>query len=387
MVLKLKLKKKLIILLIPAMMFLFALSAGVSAEPTNLGLQVEGAILIEANTGQVIYEQDPHTRWAPASVTKIMTMLIALEAVNEGKASLDDIVLASDFACSFGGSQVYLEPGEKFTLHEMLIAIAVGSANDASVAVAEHISGSYEAFIETMNAKARELGMENTNFVNTHGLDDENHYTSAYDMAQASKYLINKYPEVLEYTGMKLYVFREEPLLELYNTNKLLWWYEGADGLKTGFTSTAKRNLASTVMRDGLRLIGVVMGVEQKHGHFRESMKLYNYGFSQFSFNMLYDKGQEVVQLPVSKGEIDQISVIAQNPVGFIIKKGEKAEPEVVLELPEILAAPLEQGQAVGEIIILHNGQEVAREKLVVPFGVKRASLWEQIIKLTKEIY
>jgi D-alanyl-D-alanine carboxypeptidase (penicillin-binding protein 5/6) len=383
----LKLKKEIIIVLITAMMFLLALTAGVSAEQTNLDLQVEGAILIEANTGQVIYEQDPHTRWAPASVTKVMTMLIALEAVKEGKASLDEIVLASDFACSFGGSQVYLEPGEKFTLHEMLIAIAVGSANDASVAVAEHISGSYEAFVETMNAKARELGLENTNFVNTHGLDDENHYTSAYDMAQVSKYLINNYPEVLEYTGMKFYVFREEPLLELYNTNKLLWWYEGADGLKTGFTSTAKRSLAATVMRDGLRLIGVVMGVEEKHGHFRESMKLYNYGFSQFSFNMLFDKGQEVVQLPVSKGEIDQISVIAQNYVGFIIKKGEKIEPEVVLELPEILAAPLEQGQVVGEIIILHHGQEAAREKLVVPFGVKQASFWKQLLKLTKQIY
>jgi D-alanyl-D-alanine carboxypeptidase (penicillin-binding protein 5/6) len=383
----LKRKKKIITLLFAAKIFLFALSAGVSAEQTNLNLQVEGAILIEANTGQVIYEQDPHQRWAPASVTKVMTMLLAMEAVKEGKATLNDIVLASEFACSFGGSQVYLEPGEKFTLHELLIAVAVGSANDASVAVAEHISGSNEAFVEAMNAKARELGLENTNFVNTHGLDDENHYTSAYDMAQISKYLLNNYPEILQYTGMKFYVFREEPLLELYNTNKMLWWYEGTDGLKTGFTSTAKRSLASTVKREGLRLIGVVMGVEQKHGHFRESMKLYNYGFSQFKFNKLFDKGQEVKQLPVSKGEVDQISVVAQDPVGFMSKKGEKVEPEIILELPEVLAAPLQQGQTVGEIIIRQSGYELARVKLVVPFEVKRATLWRQLNKLTKQVY
>ena len=378
--------KKIFCLFLCLTLFL-TISGAAIAEKPSLELKTEGAILIEATTGEVIYEQNPHVQWAPASVTKVMTMLLAIEAVKQGKVSLDDMVLASDFACSFGGSQVYLEPGEKFTLHEMLLAIAVGSANDGSVSVAEHIAGSYESFVKAMNDKAKELGLENTNFVNTHGLDDEQHYTSPYDMVIISRYLINNYPEILDYTGVKMHVFREEPLLELYNTNKLLWWYDGADGLKTGFTSSAKRNLASTVKKDGLRLIAVVMGVEEKHGHFRESIKLYNYGFSQFAFKCLYEEGQEVLTIPVSKGLVDQIGIIAENKVGYVIRKGEKDDGHIVLEVPQILEAPIEKGQVVGQIVVMRDNKEVARGNLVAPHAVEKASYWRQMLKLLSKVY
>ncbi|MDW7673039.1 MAG: D-alanyl-D-alanine carboxypeptidase family protein [Bacillota bacterium] len=380
-------KRKKHISIILAILLLVALGVPAFGEQTSLALDVEGAILIEATTGQVVYEQDPHVRWAPASVTKVMTMLLALEAVKEGKVSLEDQVVASEYACSYGGSQLYLEPGEKFTLHEMLLGIAVGSGNDASVAVAEHISGSHEAFIADMNSKVKELGLENTNFSNSHGLDAENHYTSAFDMAQISRYLYTNYPEILEYTSTKHYTFREEPLLELHNTNKLLWWYDGADGFKTGFTSTAKRSLSSTVMRDGLRFIGVVLGAEQKHGHFRESMKMYNHGFSQFTFNKIHELGEEIAVVPVSKGEVEDISVVAEETVGFVIRKGEKEDVRVELSLPKILEAPLEKGQVVGEIIIYQQDQEVARENLIVPFEVKKATFWKQLFRLSDGLY
>ena len=216
----------------------------------DLKLDCEGAILIEAQTGKILYESNPHKKWYPASMTKIMTLILAFEAVQDGKVSLDDQVTASEYACSFGGTQVWLEPGEKFSLKEMLIAIAVGSANDCSVAVAEHIAGSETAFARMMTERAKELGAQNTNFVNSHGLHDDNHYTTPYDLAQMARHAVTL-PQLLEMTSMKEYLFREEPELLLYNTNKLLWWFEGTKGLKTGTTDAAKRNLTAAVEKTG----------------------------------------------------------------------------------------------------------------------------------------
>lgn len=378
--------KKLFARFLLVSVLVFAISGAAVAEQPKLEIDGEGAILLDVSTGDVLFEQDPHVQWKPASVTKVMTLLLALEAVNEGRVDLEDMVVASEYASSFGGSQLYLEPGEKFSLHEMLIGIAVGSGNDASVAVAEHISGSNEAFVDEMNNKVKELGLENTHFVNTHGLDEDEHYTSAYDMAQISRYAVVNYPEILEYTGMKFHVFREEPLLELFNTNKMLWWFEGTDGLKTGFTSAAKRNLASTVERDGLRLLAVVLGVEAKHGHFRESMKLYQYGFSQFAFNKVADKGEELAEIPVGKGEADSVPVIPARDVGFVIKKGADKEVEIELELPNQVTAPIEKGQKVGEIVVIQEGKEMAREDLVASYSIERGSFWRQLLKVGKKV-
>jgi D-alanyl-D-alanine carboxypeptidase (penicillin-binding protein 5/6) len=231
-------------------------------------LEADSAILIEARTGQVLYDKNSHQAQAPASVTKLMTLAVAFEAIENGKGELSDKVVTSENAWRLGGSQIYLEPGEEMTLEELLIAIAVGSANDACVAVAEHLFGTHEEFVEVMNEKARELGLKNTHFVNSYGLPAEGHYSSPYDMAQISRYAL-RFPKLLEMTSIKEYDLRGGEF-HLYNTNKLLWWYKGADGFKTGWTNEARYCLASTAERDGLRLIAVVFGSPQRHGNFRQ---------------------------------------------------------------------------------------------------------------------
>ena len=254
--------------------------------------EATSAILMDAASGQILYEKEAHKELPPASVTKIMTLLVAADAVASGKVKLTDIVTASENASKLGGSQIYLKPGETFTLEQMLIAIAVGSANDACVAVAEHINGTHEAFVEEMNNKALALGLKNTHFVNAYGLPAEGHYTSAYDLAVISKEALN-YPLVRKLSSMKEYDLRDGKF-KLWNSNKLLWWYPGADGFKTGWTNEAKYCLASTVERNGLRLICVVMGVPQVGGHFAESMKIYNYGFAKYEFKLFAPVAQSL---------------------------------------------------------------------------------------------
>lgn len=348
-------------------------------------LEAKGAILVDAETGQVLYEQDADVKWYPASVTKVMTLLLALEAVHNGSVAFDEKVTATEYACSFGGSQVWLEPGEKFTLKKILLAIAVGSANDASVALAEHISGSNEAFVELMNKKAAELGAQNTRFANAHGLHDPNHYTSARDMAIISRYAL-RYPEMLELTKIKEYTFREQPKLVLWNTNKLLWWYPGTDGIKTGTTSEAGRSLASTVERDGLRLIGVVLGVNKPKGHFSESIKLYNYGFSKYGYKQFFAPGDIVTQVKVAKGETDLLAVVPLKRVGATIEKAKGSKHiDFSVEVPVSVTAPTTKGQKIGHIVIRANGEEISRMDLVAMEDVARGSLWRQIIKVFED--
>ncbi|KKM08893.1 hypothetical protein SY88_22495 [Clostridiales bacterium PH28_bin88] len=347
----------------------------------ELNLKAKGVILMDADSGQILYEQDADARWYPASVTKVMTLLLALEAVEEGRACLDDTVIASEYACSFGGSQVWLEPGEKFPLEQMLIAVAVGSANDASVAVAEHIAGSEEAFVEMMNQKAKKLGATNTHFTNPHGLHNDEHYTSARDMALISRYAL-RYPKMLELTAIKEYTFREEPKLVLWNTNKLLWWYPGTDGLKTGTTSEGGRSLASTVEREGLRLIGVVMGVDYAKGHFSESMKLYNYGFARFGFKQFFAPTDIVQHIPVAKGDRDSLPVVPARKVGAMVPKGKGEGLVTRIELPPMVTAPVAQGQRVGEVVVLRDNQELSRVDLLAAETVGRGSLLREVGKV-----
>jgi D-alanyl-D-alanine carboxypeptidase (penicillin-binding protein 5/6) len=249
----------------------------------EVDIKAESAILIEAKSGDIIHELNVDKKWYPASMTKLMTLAVVLDLLEKGQVDLNERVVTSENAASYGGAQLYLEPGEEFTLDDMLKAIIIGSANDASVAVAEHIAGSEQAFAELMNEKAKEIGALNTHFVNSHGLHDENHYTTAKDMALIGQYSL-RFPKTLEYTSMQHCEFRKEPATERYSLNKLLWWYPGTDGFKTGTTSAAKRNFVGTVERDGLRLISVVMGVDEPNGHFRETMKLFNHGFANYIF-------------------------------------------------------------------------------------------------------
>ncbi|WP_227766068.1 D-alanyl-D-alanine carboxypeptidase family protein [Zhaonella formicivorans] len=350
-------------------------------------LNAEGAILIEAESGQVLFEQDANKPWYPASITKTMTLALALEAVEKGKVKLSDIVQASENACSYGGSQVWLDPRDQFTLDQMLIAIAVGSANDASVAVAEHIAGTEENFVRQMNAKAKELGCTNTNFVNAHGLHDDNHYTSPADMAKIARYALS-FPKILEYTSIKHYKFREAPKeLILDNTNKLLWRYPGTDGLKTGTTSQAKRNLVSTVQRDNLRLIAVVMGADQKGGHFAESIKLYNWAFSQFGYKQFFGKGQVAAHTKVSKGVVGEIPLIAARKVGALMNKDQESKIETKAIIPDYIPAPVKKGQKVGEIQILQDGKIINKVDLLAKDSVAKATYWQLLKRTWRKVF
>jgi D-alanyl-D-alanine carboxypeptidase (penicillin-binding protein 5/6) len=380
------LKKRVIpIILVVISLFLFTQTALATSTP-DLAIKGEACILVDGVTGQVLYEQNQDKKWYPASITKIMTMILALESVESGKASLDDPVETSEYAADMGGSQVYLYPGETRTLHEMLIAIAVGSGNDASVAVGEYLAGSNDEFIKMMNEKAKEIGMKNTNFVNCHGLHDENHYTSAADMAKLAFYALSV-PKFLDYTSIYEYDFRPEPKpLKLWNTNRLLKWYDGTDGMKTGSTSAAKRNLVCTVERNGLRLISVVLGVDVVNGHFTETMKLMNYGFNRFEFAGLYQSGDKIANVRVGKGKIDTVDAVAAKNVGITKMKGEEIQLDTRLDVKNYIEAPLKKGDKLGEVVVLKQGQEVNRVDLLVAQDVEKCGFFRQFVKMLRTV-
>ncbi|WP_338823271.1 D-alanyl-D-alanine carboxypeptidase DacF [Moorella humiferrea] len=359
-----------------------------SEAAAALNLDAKGAVLMDPQTGEILWEKNAHARYFPASMTKLMTMVVAMDMVANGQAQLDEPVQTSERAESFGGSEVFLAAGETFPLEQMLIAIAVASANDAAVAVAEHLAGSEEAFVAMMNAKAQELGLKDTHFANCHGLHDEQNYTSAYDMAVIARYAL-KYPKIREWTSIKRYTFRKEPLSILDNTNKMLYWYPGTDGFKTGFTDAAGLNLVSTVEREGLRLIAVVMGVETPNGHFTDSMKLYNWAYKQWAFQRLYDQGQVVATVPVGKGRLEQVNAVAAAPIGARVSrirgKGEKVRAEV--EIPPILNAPIKKGQKIGQVTVYRDTVAVDHVDLLTAEEVSRASLGQEVVRVMRAVF
>ena len=354
-----------------------------------LGAEIEteatSAILMDAASGQILYEKEAHKELPPASVTKLMTLLVAADAVASGKVKLTDIVTASENASKLGGSQIYLKPGETFTLEELLIAIAVGSANDGCVAVAEHIDGTHEAFVEEMNRKAQALGLKNTHFVNAYGLPAQGHYTSAYDLAVISREALN-YPLVRKLTSMKEYDLRDGKF-KLWNTNKLLWWYPGADGFKTGWTNEAKYCLASTVERNGLRLICVVMGVPQVRGHFAESMKIYNYGFAKYEFKQFAPAAQKQGVVKVHKGTEDEVIALTEKPLGATVEKGKDKNLWVETKLNPDISAPIQKGQKLGEVLLYRNDQLQSSINLIADHAIAKAGLVEQITRTLKGVF
>jgi serine-type D-Ala-D-Ala carboxypeptidase (penicillin-binding protein 5/6) len=364
----------LVISLVPAP----ALAAEVDTEAVS-------AILMDANSGQVLFEKEVHKQLPPASVTKLMTLLVAVEAVNNGKVKLTDKVTTSENAWKLGGSQIYLEPGESFSLEQMLIAISAGSANDACVAVAEHISGTHEAFVEEMNNKAKELGLKDTHFVNAYGLPAQGHYTSAYDLAKIGQYAL-RYPLILKLTSIKEYDLREGKF-KLYNTNKLLWWYRGADGFKTGWTNEASYCLASTVERDGFRLIAVVMGVPKPRGHFAESMKIFNWGFAKYQFKELAPANARQGVVSVKKGAEEQIDAVTPARFGVVTEKGKDKDYWVESKVVDGVVAPVQKGQKLGELI-LHKGNEVvAKSDLVAAKPIAKANIVQEMKKVFEGVF
>lgn len=356
-------------------------------EKNNLPLDTiaETAVLMDYSSGQILLEKNMHANRPMASVTKLMTMLLICEAESQGKIKVNDKIVASEHACSMGGSQIFLEPGEEFTMKEMLISIATGSANDASVAMAEAIAGSEEAFVAQMNEKAKELGLKNTHFSNPTGLPVENHHTSAYDMAQVLRQCL-RYPLFREVSSIYEHDLRGGEF-KLWNTNKLLKWYPGADAGKTGWTNEAKYCLAASAKRDGLRLVSVVLGCPMPKTHFQETIKLFNYGFAKYKAVNLADAGQVVGEIEIGKGEAEKLKVITKDPVGLVVTKGHEKNVKGKINLPDKVDAPVKRGQVLGSYVITKDGQEVQKVDLVAQKDVSKASALKLLNKMLDRVY
>lgn len=348
----------------------------------------KSAILMDSDTGTIIYEKEAHKRLPPASITKIMTMLLVMEALDQGDIKLSDMVRTSEYAASMGGSQIFLEAGEEMSVEDLLKGVAIASGNDASVALAEHIAGTEEAFVKRMNEKAKQLGMKNTHFVNCNGLPDENHYSTAFDIALMSRELL-KYEAITKYTGIYQDYLRKDTdnPFWLVNTNRLVRFYEGVDGLKTGYTSEAKFCLATTAKRDQMRAIAVVLGEPTSRDRNEEVARMLDYAFNHYQSHPIYKKGETIRQVRVDKGKQTMLNVVTSQRLSLFTKKGENPEDyERKMILSEPIVAPVQKGQVLGEIVIMSEGKELSRVDLVAESSVEKAGLWDLIKRTTKNI-
>ena len=350
----------------------------VPCQAEELASQAKAAILIEAKTRDVLFTKSEHERMYPASTTKIMTMILIFEALNEGSLQLDEMIHTSAYAASMGGSQVYLEENEVLPLSDMLKTIAVSSANDCCVAVAEHIAGSSEAFVDMMNKKASELGLKDTHFVNCTGLHDENHYTSAYDLAMMAAYLVEiGQDQLFDLTSLYDAYIREDTDQKfwLVNTNKALNPSQGIDGLKTGFTKEAGYCLVLTGQRDGLRMIAVVLNEEDPKVRNAEATALLESGLAQYTTTTLYRAGDVVTEMDVKHGRVSSVPVISAEDIQVPYPKTETYEPDYAIEIDRG-EAPLYTGEVVGYLKLMNEEATVARYPLIVNQDVERISYW-----------
>lgn len=345
------------------------------ANSNTLNLESGGAVLIEQTTGQVLYNHNMHEKLRPASVTKVMSILLIMEAVDSGQITLQDKVPCSENAAGMGGSQIWLEVGEELTVDEMLKSICVVSANDCTVAMAEYLCGSEEAFVSKMNERAKELGMNDTTFKNCHGIDEDGHLTSAYDIALMSRELLNNHPTILNYTTIWMDTLRDGES-ELVNTNKLIRNYKGATGLKTGSTSVALYNLSASATRDGMSLIAVILKAPTTKICFSEAQKLLDYGFNNYEFKSLAVRGNVLKEADVTKGVTSKVNLIIENDVGILLKKGEYKNVSQTINLDENISAPVYEGQKVGEIVFTLNNQEVGRTNIIAEKTVEKKTFF-----------
>ncbi|MDR4948468.1 D-alanyl-D-alanine carboxypeptidase family protein [Neobacillus cucumis] len=347
-------------------------------KSTDIINDVRSAVLIERDTGTVLYEKNSNQELPPASMTKIMTMLLIMEAIDKGKLSWNEKIRTSEYAASMGGSQIFLEPGEEMTTKEMLKGIAIGSGNDASVAMAERIAGSEDAFVDMMNAKAKELGLKHTHFKNTTGLPVSGHYSTAADMAVMAKELL-KYEDITKFTGLYEAYLREntDKKFWLVNTNKLVRFYPGVDGLKTGFTAEAKYCLTATAQKDGMRVIAVVFGAPTSKERNAQVTKLLNYAFAQYQTHPMFKRSQTIGLAKISKGKEKNVEAVTSEPISILTKKGEKTQDvkqKVIIQ--KNLKAPINKGDQVGKIELIKNGKVILESPLVANKSVKEAGWW-----------
>ena len=352
-----------------------AMLLALPARAGSLAVEAEACLLMEKTTGQILYAVNEHQQLEPASVTKIMTILLVMEAIDSGALAYDDMVTASAYACSMGGSQIWLKENEQMSVEEMLKAVCVASANDCSVALAEHLAGSADAFVERMNQRAGELGMKDTNFVNPTGLPAQGHVTSAYDIALMSRELILNHPDIRRFTTIWMDSLRDGAS-GLVNTNKLIRFYQGATGLKTGSTDAALYCLSATAERDGMELISVVMGAPTSTQRFEGAKVLLNYGFAAYGLAQAQPP-QPLAPIPVTLG--DQAAVtprLAEEPT-ILAPKEKLAAMEVEVQMAESLSAPVAAGEEVGRMTVTSNGETLASIPLTADAAVARLSYWQ----------
>lgn len=361
----------------------------VHAAELDLAPNAKSAVLMDADTGTVIYEKNSHEKLPPASITKVMTMLLVMEAIEQKKLKLTDSVTVSENASSKGGSQIFLEPGETMTVHDMLKGVAVGSANDASVALAEHIGGTEENFVAMMNTRAEQLGLKNTKFQNPNGLPVNDHYSSAYDIALLSRELL-KHPQITKYTGLYQDYLRQDSKKPfwLVNTNKLVRFYQGLDGIKTGFTSEARFCLTATAKRNNFRVIAVALGEPDSKTRNQEISKMLDYAFSQFTNFTFYKKGDLIAKVEVDKGDPEQMEIRAHHSMSILMRKGDDPKQYKKMVRFKELKAPIKQGETIGTVdFVDQNGKVISHLELTSSKTIEEASLWNAIKKVFTNIF
>lgn len=345
------------------------------------------SVLMEVSTGTILFEKEKDKQVAVASLTKMMSQILILEAIESGNLTWEEEVTTSSNAAGYGGTQIYLQPGEKMTVRDMMKGISMASANDATVALAERIAGSESAFVQMMNQKAKELGLKNTNFVNPTGLDEENHYSSAYDMGLIAIELL-KHEQILEFSSVyEDYLRVNTPnKFWLVNTNKLVRFYEGADGLKTGFTDNAKYTMAVTAKRNNMRLIAIVLGEEVSKVRNQETMDLLDYGFNLYTVDMVKKQGEVVDKIQLDKGSQKQVDVVLKNDITVLRKKSEKEKKYTEKVNLKELELPIQKDQEVGTIDIYDGSKKVGSYPIVVKEEIKKRNLWKLFFDNLKDL-
>ena len=362
---------------------ILAVAFPVRVQAVELPIHSEAAILMEKETGQILYAKNEHEQLQPASVTKVMTLLLTMEAIDSGALRYDDMVTASDYASSMGGSQIFLAPGEQMSVEDLLKGVCVASGNDASVALAEHQAGVTELFVTKMNNRAKELGMNDTNFVNCNGLPAEGHVTSAYDIALMSRELILHHPDIRRFTTIWMDTLRDGKS-ELSNTNKLIRFYDGATGLKTGSTSSAGYCISATAERDGMELIAVTLKADTSSDRFEDAKTLLNYGFSTYA---LADAGEGVTlkAIPVELGTADTVQpVLSSEGRRILIRQSQLADLERTVTMDGSVAAPVKQGQTVGQVTVTSGGEVLTTVPILAGEDVPRLTWGQTFLRLLR---
>lgn len=374
------------------LVLVFAISQGsvifANTQDAKLDIASKSAILMDASTGKVLYEKNSHDKLPPASVTKVMTMLLICEALEGGKIKEDDDVQVSEVAASMGGSQIFLEPGEIQKVDTLLKSIAVASANDACVAMAEYIGGSVEEFVVLMNKRAKELGMNDTNFVNTNGLPVDNHYTSAYDIALMSKELLThkKISKYLTTWMDEVVVGKKQAKIGISNTNKLVKHYTGATGVKTGFTQQAKYCLSASAIRNNTHLIAVTLCAETSPIRFKDATSLLNYGFANYESVKICGANDKVATVKFEKGEKENVDLVAKDNLSVLIKKGDKKDFQKKVEIKQDLKLPIKKNTELGVVKVYRGKELVGETKIINSEDINKASYLQMLRRVVDNL-